>query len=120
MKKLISVGGLALFLSACAVTAVFAEEAPNDTFTTASCTSSTGEALAANNGRTAALFINTGTSTIYLKMGEAAVDVEGIMLSASGGNYFMSAENGNLRRQVVNCITSSATVVLSVVEWAVQ
>jgi uncharacterized protein (DUF2345 family) len=98
----------------------FAEEASEDTFTTVSCTGTTGEALAANAGRTAALFINDGTSDIYIKMGEDAVANQGIRLNANGGNYFMSGSNENLRRQAVNCITSSATVVLSVVEWAVQ
>jgi hypothetical protein len=99
-------------------TAALADSADNEDFTTASCTSSTGAALAANTSRVAALLINDGTSSIYLKIGEAAVASEGIRLNANGGSYYMSLNEGNLDREAVNCITASATVVLMVTEWS--
>ena len=95
----------------------FGLEAKNTTHTTASCTSSTGEALAANQARQAALFINDGTSVIWLRVGEASVANEGIRLNANGGSYFMAEVYGNRDTEAVNCITASATVVLLVIEW---
>lgn len=95
----------------------FALEAKNTTHTTASCTNSTGVALAANEARQAALFINDGTTVIWLRIGEASVANEGIRLAANGGSYFMAEIYGNRNTSVVNCITASATVVLLVVEW---
>ncbi len=93
-------------------------EATNEIFTTASCTGTTGAALAANAGRISALFINDGTSVIYLKVGEIAVANEGIRLNANGGSYYISQKEGNLDREAVNCVTVSATVVLTVTEWS--
>ena len=95
----------------------FALEAENVTHTTASCTSSTGEALAANEARQAALFINDGTTSIWLRIGEASVANEGILLVANGGSYYMAEIYSNLDNEAINCITASATVVLLVVEW---
>jgi len=95
-----------------------ASEATNEIYTTASCTSSTGAALASNDGRLAALFINDGASVIYLKVNEAAVANEGIRLNANGGSYYISNKEGNLDLEAVNCITVSATVVLLVTEWS--
>ena len=95
----------------------FGLEAKNTTHTTASCTSTTGAALAANEARQAALFINDGTTSIWLRIGEASVANEGILLVANGGSYFMAEVYGNRNTGAVNCITASATVVLLVVEW---
>lgn len=95
----------------------FGLEAKNTTHSTASCTSSTGEALAANEARQAALFINDGTTSIWIRIGAASVANEGILLVANGGSYFMAEVYGNRNTSAVNCITASATVVLLVVEW---
>ena len=93
-------------------------EAADETFTTASCTNSTGEALAANLGRRAALLVNDGTSTIWIKVGAAAVANEGIRLNANGGSYYIASDAANYSTGAVNCITASATVVLLVSEWS--
>jgi hypothetical protein len=93
-------------------------EAATETFTTFSCTNSTGEALAANAGRRAALFVNDGTATIWLKIGEDAVANEGIPLVANGGSYYISAFAANYDTEEVDCITASATVVLTISEWS--
>ena len=97
--------------------AAVAREAANETHTAISCTSSTGEALALNGGRISALFVNDGTSTIWIAINQAAVANEGIRLNANGGSYYISDYQGNLDRDAVNCITASATVVLLVTEW---
>ena len=98
--------------------AVFAREADNETHAAVSCTSSTGEALAVNGGRVSALFVNDGTSTIWIAINQAAVANEGIRLNANGGSYYITDRGqGNLDREAVNCITASATVVLLVTEW---
>ncbi len=95
---------------------VYAGEATNKVFTTASCTGTTAAALAANQGRVSALVINDGTSVVWIKVGEVAVANEGIRLNANGGSYYITNANGNLDRAAINCITASATVVLLVVE----
>ena len=97
--------------------AAFGREADNEVHTTASCTNSTGEALALNGGRISALFVNDGTSTIWIAINQAAVANEGIRLNANGGSYYINDADGNLDREAVNCITASATVVLLVTEW---
>ena len=95
----------------------FGREATNEVHTTASCTNSTGEALASNGGRISALLVNDGTSVIWIKIGEAAIANEGIRLNASGGSYYITNAEGNLDREAINCITASATVVLLITEW---
>lgn len=98
-------------------TNVFGREADNETHAAISCTSSTGEALAINGGRVAALFVNDGTSTIWIAVNQAAVANEGIRLNANGGSYYMDVNDNNTDHEAVNCITASATVVLLVTEW---
>ena len=97
--------------------AVMAREADNEVHAAISCTSSTGEALAVNGGRVSALFVNDGTSTIWIAINQAAVANEGIRLNANGGSYYIFDGDGNLDRDAVNCITASATVILLVTEW---
>lgn len=92
-------------------------EADNETHAAISCTSSTGEALAVNGGRVAALFVNDGTSTIWIAINQAAVANEGVRLNANGGSYYMDVNDNNIDLEAVNCITASATVVLLVTEW---
>ncbi len=116
--KFLATAFLALALLGWSPTQAGAGEATNEIFTTASCTNGTGAALAANQGRVSALFINDGTSTIWIKVGEDAVANEGIRLNALGGSYYISDKDSNLDREAVNCITASATVVLLVVEWS--
>ncbi len=114
-------GGLVALIVGCFLfwgIRAYAQEATFETHTTASCTNSTSEALASNEGRISALLVNDGTSTIWIKVNEAAVANEGIRLNANGGSYYISMGEGNLDREAVNCITASATVVLLVTEWS--
>jgi hypothetical protein len=67
---------------------------PTHTFVNVSTTSTL--ALAANNARRYALFINDSDTTMYLGLGSAAQAHRGIRLNANGGAYEMSAESGNL------------------------
>ncbi len=97
--------------------ATSAREAVNEVHAAISCTNSTGEALALNGGRISALFVNDGTSTIWIAINQAAVANQGIRLNANGGSYYITDADGNLDREAVNCITASATVVLLVTEW---
>ena len=110
-------GAVALWVVLLAGFAALALEADNVRHTTASCTATSGVALAAGEARLGALFINDGTSTIWLRVGETAVANEGIRLNANGGSYTMAEVYENMDSEVVNCITASATVVLLVVEW---
>ncbi len=113
------IGIVVLALVAFAFNAQAKNSAVSTTHTTASCTSTTGAALAANQGRVSALFVNDGTSVIYLNVaGGAAVANEGIPINANRGSYYMHASDGNLNLGAVNCITVSATVVLTVTEWS--
>lgn len=109
-------GAIAIFCLLMA-SAAFAREATNEVHAAISCTNSTGEALAVNGGRVSALFVNDGTSTIWLAINQAAVANEGIRVNANGGSYYISDYQGNLDRDAVNCITASATVILLVTEW---
>ncbi len=106
-----------LFAVAMWAAIAFAREATNEVHAAVSCTSSTGEALALNGGRVAALFVNDGTAVIWIAINQAAVANEGIRLNANGGSYYIADYQGNLDRDAVNCITASATVVLLVTEW---
>ncbi len=106
-----------LFLSWLLVETAFSREATNEVHAAISCTNSTGEALALNGGRVSALFVNDGTSTIWIAINQAAVANEGIRLNANGGSYYITDADGNLDREAVNCITASATVILLVTEW---
>ena len=90
--------------------------AENVTNTAPSATNSTSVMLAANVGRIGALFTNDGTSTVWLKIGVDAVANEGITLSA-GSSFYIGDPYTNLSRLVVNGITASATVVVTVTEW---
>jgi ABC-type Fe3+-hydroxamate transport system substrate-binding protein len=116
MIKFLLMTLIAVFLSA----PTLAAESTLTVHTVVSCTSTTGTALAASDTRVAALLINNGTSTIYLKVGVAAVASEGIYLAAGGGSYYIDFQNANYDTEVINCITASATVVLTVTEWSNQ
>ncbi len=76
----------------------------------------TGEALAANDKRQYALFVNDSDAVIYLKVGANAALNQGIRLNAGGGSYEMSALAGNLSRAAVNAISSGAAKNLLVTE----
>lgn len=77
------------------------------THTTVSCANTSTEALAANSGRIAALFVNDSIQTIWIMIGATAVANEGIRLNANGGSYYMAGVD--LDRVVVNCIVASGT-----------
>ena len=106
-----------IFFGLVIASVVFGREATNEVHAAISCTSSTGEALAVNGGRISALFVNDGTSTIWIAINQAAVANEGIRLNANGGSYYINDADGNLDREAINCITASATVILLVTEW---
>lgn len=74
------------------------------THTTATITTASGVALAANTSRKYALFINDSDTVIYLMVSAAAVANQGIRLNANGGSYEMSHALGNLDTRVVNAI----------------
>ena len=77
-------------------------------------TGSTSEAaLAANEDRIYAIFVNDSDTAMYLRLGETAVEHEGILL-ASGGNYEINLTN--LFRGVVNVICVSSGKVLMITE----
>lgn len=76
----------------------------------------TGEALAANEARVYALFVNDSDSVIYLRFGEDAVLNEGIRINPMGGSFEMSQQMGNLYSGVVNGIAGSASKNLLVLE----
>ena len=61
-------------------------------------------ALAANANRLYALLVNDSDTTIYFKLGEAAVLNTGIRLNANGGSYEISKELGNLYTGIINAI----------------
>ncbi len=83
--------------------------------TEASVTATTAVALAANESRVYALFVNDSASTMYLRLGEAAIANEGIRLNANGGSFEMTQQQGNLYTGAVNVI-GTATTVLTVLE----
>ena len=95
-------------------------EANLTTHTVVTCTNTTGELLAANAGRIAALIVNDATSSVYIKIGVDAVASEGIRLNANGGSYFISNGSDNLDTEVINCITASASNVVTVTEWSTE
>ncbi len=76
----------------------------------------TGAALAANDERVYVLFINDSDTTIYLRLGEAAVLNQGIRVNANGGSFEMTQQQGNLFDGVVNGISSGASKNLLVLE----
>ncbi len=100
------------------VVVAHAREATNETHATVSCASTSTEALAANQGRVSALFVNDSTSVIYLALNQTAVAGEGIRLNASGGSYYITDADGNLDREGVNCIVASGTADILATEWS--
>ena len=74
------------------------------THTAVNVTTGTGEVLASNANRLYALLVNDSDTTIYIKLGVAAVANQGIRLNANGGNYEMSAMLGNLYTGAINGI----------------
>ncbi|KKM96833.1 hypothetical protein LCGC14_1174140 [marine sediment metagenome] len=86
------------------------------THTEASATATTSAALAASDKRAYAMFQNDGDNDVYLRLGEAAIKNEGILINANGGSYEISDRLGNLFLGAVNCITASGTSVVLVLE----
>ena len=84
--------------------------------TEASATATTSAALASNDARAYAMFQNDGDNDVYLRLGEAAIKNEGILINANGGSYEISDRLGNLFLGAVNCITASGTSVVLVLE----
>ena len=68
----------------------------NATHAAVNVTTGSTQVLAANDNRLYALFVNDSDTTVYLKLGAAAVANQGIRLNANGGTYEMSRELGNL------------------------
>ncbi len=68
--------------------------------------------LAANSDRRWALFVNDGTTPIYLAIATStgtAVKNQGIRLNANGGSFEMSAALGNLDTRTVHGVTALTT-----------
>ncbi len=76
----------------------------------------TTAALAENQSRKYALFVNDGTEPIYIKMAVVAALNEGIRLNAGGGSYEMSQDLDNLNGNAVNGICASGNMTLLVTE----
>ncbi len=83
-----------------------------DTFATVGVASA--EALAENQRRVNAIFVNDSDETIYLARGNAAVVGSGIRLNANGG-WFEIDEN-NMFKGAVNAIATGADANLTVSE----
>ncbi len=63
------------------------------------------EVLAASPSRVSALFVNDGSSVIYLKFGATAVVNEGIRLNGFGGSYELTIQSGTMIPDVVNAVS---------------
>lgn len=119
MWKMIALAVAAAFLTWLVIVGTAsAREADNEVHAAVSCANTTTEALAVNGGRVSALFINDSAQTIWIAINQAAVANEGIRLNANGGSYYITDADGNLDRDVVNCIVASGTGTLLVTEWS--
>ena len=94
-----------------------AREAGNTAHTAVSCAVTSTVALALRGSRVAALFVNDSVVTIWIAINQTAVANEGIRLNASGGSYYITDADGNLDRDVVNCIVATGTGTVLVTEW---
>ena len=81
-----------------------------------SMSTTSAAALAANQAREYALFVNDGAVTVYLRLGATAVANQGIRLEANGGSYEISRTQGNLYTGVVDGITATGTATVLVTE----
>ena len=86
LKDWLLVGALLLLLGVGMLPTVAAETDTN-LHTTATCAVTSTLALAANEGRVAALIVNTSTQVVWLGIGVAAVVNEGIPVNANNGSY---------------------------------
>lgn len=69
---------------------------PTPTHTAVNVTDTSGLILAVNEKRRYLLIQNDSDAIMYLGLGAAAVENKGIRLAASGGEYEMSLQKGNL------------------------
>ena len=106
------------FILLVGVIAGFGREASSQTFTTGSCTGTSSEMLASNGVRRAALIVNDGTATVWIKIGATALANEGIRLNANGGSYYIALGAPNYDTEAVNCISAGATIVILLSEWS--
>ena len=81
---------------------------------TISASVTTYEALAANNGRIYALFVNDSDTAMYLRLGEDAVVNQGVRIAPNGGWYEINGTN--LYHGAVNVACAVAAEVLLVTE----
>ena len=79
-------------------------------------TGTTQAALALNHERVYAMFQNDSDLTIYLRLGEDAIDTQGIRLNANGGSYEISDRLGNLFAGAVNAIAAGGSNNLLILE----
>lgn len=85
--------------------------------TTLAVSTATQTALAANSSRKKALFVNDSDTTIYLRLGAAAVANQGIRLNANGGSYEILPTDGYVFQGAVNAIHGgSGTKTLTILE----
>jgi len=77
-------------------------------------TATSGEAVAANDGRSALVITNTGSQNVFLNIGAAAEVDKGIYLSALGGTWVM--DSTTFSQGAINAITSTSTTNLSIYE----
>ncbi len=74
------------------------------THTAVSVTTSSAQAVAANNDRLYLLLVNDSDTPIYIKLGAAAAANQGIRINANGGSYEMSMALGNVWTGAINAI----------------
>ena len=85
------------------------------THTTASVGTTSVVALAANDDRLYAKFVNDSDTIVYLNIGGTAVANKGVRLNANGGEFEMYVGK-NLGRGTVSAISSAASKNLLVLE----
>lgn len=66
------------------------------------------QVVAANTSRGFLLIENDSDTSLYCKIGVAAVVNEGIRINSNGGSFEMSRTNRNLDTRAVNCIHGGA------------
>lgn len=69
---------------------------PTPTHSAVNVTDASGLILAVNEKRRYVIVQNDSDTVMYLGLGAAAVENKGIRLAASGGEYEMSLQKGNL------------------------
>lgn len=120
MKTFAYLAALLLLLSAAFCIGTLAAESDTNLQTTVTCANTSTLALAANEGRIAAVLENDSSAAIYISIGKTAVVGEGFRLNGNGGSYTIVRLYGNYDSEAINCIVANGTGDILVTEWANQ